>query len=423
MSGSFFCRISGIRRKLFEWTTGHHDYISGMLMSAQQIRRYALFWLALGAVLFVYFHSVEKVTSNDRLIRYIAVVILSFYAAAFAMRKKWIVATNLIILFILVLGVEIFCYFSLGRPGAKFKDFSVPALPDDHISRLVGSMPEPDSIYTECKVADGDTFFDVRYTMDSYRKRFTPGHDSSRSEYAAFFGCSIAFGFGVEDTATFPYYFQQLSQRCNAYNFATSSHGTNHVLAKLQNLPLKTQVREQKGMGVYVFFWDHVYRSLGTMARHTDWLHLAPNYELKDGRVVRNKLFKDGRPIRSALYEWLYQDNIVKKFELDFPLALGDSHLELVTEMIAESKRAYAQQFGNDEFIVLIYPNYIGFKPEDFATFKAKLKAKGIRFVDLSTWLNYGGEHTLKGDAHPSPATHKMIAGEFIRRLNAGELD
>lgn len=394
-----------------------------MVDRRQQFRRYGLLWLSLAAVVFVYFHSVEKVTSNDRLIRYIAVIVLTTYACSHAMRKKWTVIVNLCILFLLIMGLEVFCYFSLGRPGAKFKDFSVPPLAEDHISRTVGFMPEPDSVYSEYKLLEGDTLFHAHYTIDSWRKRVTPGYDSTRKEFAAFFGCSIAFGFGVDDTATFPYYVQSLSRRFNSYNFATSSHGTNHVLAKLQNLPLKAQVSENQGIGVYVFFWDHVYRSLGTMARHTDWLHLAPNFEMKDGRVVRNKLFKDGRPIRSAWYEWLYQDNIVKKFQLDFPLFLGDSHLELVTEMIAESKRAYAQQFGNDDYIVVIYPNYITFKPGDFERFKAKLKAKGIRYMDMSSWLNYGGEHTLLGDAHPRPSTHRLIAAEFLRRLDASQYE
>jgi hypothetical protein len=382
-----------------------------------------LLWLAIGAVVFVYFHSVEKVTSNDRSIRYVALLIIALYATAFAMRKKWTILVNVSILFILILGLEVFCFIRLGRPGAKFKDFSVPSLTEDHISRLVGDMPEPDSIYTECKVTNGDTLFTAHYTIDSWRKRMTPGHDSSKTAYAAFFGCSIAFGFGVDDTATFPYHVQQVSQRFNAYNFATSGHGTNHVLAKLQCLPLKEQVTEADGIGVYVFFWDHIYRSLATMARHTDWLHLAPNYEMEDGHVVRNKLFKDGRPIRSWWYEHLYQDNVVKHFKLDLPLTLSDRHLALVTEMIAEAKREYTRQFGNDRFITVIYPSYNEFEQRDFQSFLSLLKEKQIQTMDLSDLFVYGGDYTLLGDAHPNPRTHSLVASEFLRRLDANEFE
>jgi hypothetical protein len=393
------------------------------MQARAHIRKYGLLWLSVLAIVFVYFHSVEKVTSNDRLIRYVAVLVLAVYLAAAAVRKKWLILSNVLILFILLMGLEVTCFFLLGRPGAKFKDFSVPQLPDDHISRLVGSMPEPDSVYHEFKVDGGDTLFHSHYTIDQRRKRVTPDYDSSRSSYAAVFGCSIAFGFGVDDTCTFPYFLQQRSGRYNAYNFATSSQGTNHVLAKLQNLPLKEQVREENGVGVYVFFWDHIYRSLGTMARHTDWLHLAPNYEWKDGKVVRNKLFKDGRPLRSAMYEKLYQDNIVKYFDLDFPLALHDGHLEFMAEMVAESKRVYAQKFGNDRFVVLIYPNYVGFKQNDFDAFKAKLKARGVSVIDMSKWIEYSGQYTLNGDAHPNPRTHEMVAVEFLKRLESGQFD
>ena len=382
-----------------------------------------LLWLSIGAVVFVYFHSVEKVTSNDRSIRYAALLIIALYATAFAIRRKWTIIANVSILCILLWGLEVFCFISQGRPGAKFKDFSMPNLPTDHISRLVGDMPEPDSIYTENKIANGDTLFTARYTIDAWRTRVTPGHDASRTSYAAFFGCSIAFGFGVDDTATFPYYVQQRSNRFNAYNFATSGHGTNHVLAKLQNLPLKEQVLEPDGIGVYVFFWDHIYRSLATMARHTDWLHLAPNYEMQEGHVVRNKTFKDGRPIRSWWYEHLYQDNIVKHFKLDLPLTLSETHLNLVAEMIAESKREYTKKFGNDRFITIIYPSYNEFEREDFQSFLALLKAKHIQTMDLSDLVPYGGDHTLLGDAHPNPRTHALVATEFLRRLDANEFE
>jgi len=321
------------------------------------------------------------------------------------------------VLFLIVV-VEISCFFTAGMPTAYNKEFKMPGLGPEHISSGIGTMPRADSVYHKVLVKDNDTVFDVNYSVDSFHKRITPNHSSAKDKYALFFGCSIVYGTGVEDDETFPYQFQELSENTNSYNFSYEGHGTNHMLARLQYQDLSEQVRENDGEAFYVFFWDHIVRSIGSMDRYCDWLYNAPYYTMQDNRLVRKKMFKDGRRMISKSYELFHQTSIKKQFKVDFPVKLKFEHFDLVTQMILESKKEYAKQFGNDNFSVIFPPVYKEYSDEDFETFKSILEEKEINYYDLSTFIEYKPEYTLGGDPHPNPNTHKMTAEELLQRIN-----
>lgn len=350
-----------------------------------------------------------------RLWKYLSflVVLVSFYILF--LKGKRVIFANLTLVVLLVLLLEIILFFVLGMPSAFKKDFSIPNLPENHIARQVGMTYYADSVYHDIKLNGTDTVFDVHYSIDHLNKRITPGFDSTKKNYALFFGCSIGFGYGLEDDQTLAYQVQEQGESINSYNFAISGTGTNHMLAEIQYRDLSKQVAEKDGCGYYIFFWDHIYRAIGTMTRYTEWLHLAPYYKMQNGKLKREKLFKDGRPFVSDMYERLYQTNIVKYFELDLPLKLNDSHFDLVTEMVLETKREYEKQFGNDKFYLVIYPNYVAYTPEQMQIFKSYLKKKKIKFIDLSHKIVYQGKYTLPGDAHPNAGTNKLIAKYLLQ--------
>jgi hypothetical protein len=360
-----------------------------------------------------------------RLWKYVSYLVILITLYLLFLKGKRVILANLTLIVLLLMVVETTLFFVLGMPSAIRKNFGIPdKLPENGIFRQLGTCYYPDSVYHDVKViGNNDTVFDVHYSIDHMNKRITPGFDSSKTDYALFFGCSIGFGFGLEDNQTLPYYVQEQSPTTNSYNFCISSSGTNHMLAELQFRDLSKQVVEKDGSCYYVFFWDHIYRAIGTMSRYTEWLHLAPNYEMKDQKLVRNKSFKAGRPVSSFFYERLYQSNIVKYFKIDFPLKLNDSHFDLVTEMILQSKKEYKKQFGNDNFYLVLYPNYVGYPPEEMRIFKSYLTKKKIKFIDLSKVIVYKEKYTLGGDDHPNAETNKLMAKFLIQKKKEQHLN
>ncbi len=347
----------------------------------------------------------------------ISLLFLSLSFFLFAITYKKYIISNLFLLAFLVLGLELVCFVLLDSPEKYKRDFGVPNLPEDHIGSNIGTVPYADSVYHSVLIKENDTVYDVHFTIDNYCKRVTPDYDSNRTKYALFFGCSIAFGEGLEDNQTFPYDFQQQTNEYNSYNFGYSGYGANHMLARMEFQNLTDQVKEKDGAAFYVFFGDHVNRSIGSMNTFIGWLSNAPYYYLKDGKLVRDRMFKNGRYWVSKFYELVYQTSIVNYFKINFPLKLQHKHYELTAKIVQTSKEKYTQQFGNDNFYVIMYPSFEFLPQEDYDYFKSLLDKKGIKYFDLQKFINYGTEHTLGGDPHPNANTNKMIVEELIKRL------
>lgn len=352
-----------------------------------------------------------------RLFTYLSFLSAFLFIYILCVKNKRVLLANIILLFLLVITVEIACFFLLGMPSYFRPKFEKVDLPDDHIAKQIGVIPFADSVYHEVKMNGTDTVFDSRVSIDQFNKRVTPGHDSTKTDFALFFGCSICNGYGLNDDQTLAYYYQHSLKNVNAYNFGISGHGTNNVLARIENQDLTQQVSEKNGVGLYIFFWDHIYRAIGSMCRYTSWVHAEPYYTMENGKLIRKKDFKEGRKEISAWYEKLYQTNIAKYFELDLPLALNDSHYDLVSEMVLESKKKYKAQFGNDDFYIVIYPSYKEFTDEQMNRFKYFLKKKGIQIIDLSEFISYGSKYTFNGDPHPNAYANKLVAKELEKRI------
>ncbi len=385
------------------------------------VKNILVFFMLLISMVFFYLGYTTElpdvIAPSDTIFR-LSGFLLMFGAFFFAaVRSSRIVIANFILLGMLVIGLELFCFMMLGKPAITIKEFELPQADENHIASNVGSVPYADSIYHSIKMNGSDTVYDVKYSFDKYSKRITPDHDSLNQKHALFFGCSFAFGEGLQDNETFGYYFQLLSDSVNAYNFAYSGYGTNHMLARLEFQFLPEQVREKDGSAYYIFIWDHMYRAIGTMARYTDWLYNAPYYKLEDGKLVRKKMFKSGRVLISSVYEWLYQTSIVRYFKLDLPFTLSDRHYDLVTEMIKQSEATYARQFESNQFYVILYPSDAKATPDKYDRLKFFLDKKNIKYVDLTNFIKYGDEYTLNGDPHPKAGTNKLMVEETLKRL------
>lgn len=340
------------------------------------------------------------------------------------MQTNKVILGNIFLLVFLLLGLEVTCYFLLGMPVKEEKKFTVPDFSPSSIGYHLGYATMADTSLRQYKVVNNDTSFDIHITGDHYNKRITPGHDSLKKKFALFFGCSICYGYGVEDNQTMPYYFQQNSRDFNSYNFAFSGYGPNHMIARLEYQNLAEQVSEKDGIGLYVFFYGHIDRAIGRMNYYTSYGHLSPYYHLKNGKIVREKMFPDGRWFTSFLYEKMYQLNIIKYFKLDLPVKLTDRHYHLVVEMMKRAKELYEEQFGNKNFYVLIHPNWRDKDElEGIKKMKLHMEKEGIDYIDLSDYIIYSSDYSLPNDPHPKASTHELLAKELLRLLHVKNTD
>lgn len=379
--------------------------------------------LLAGSMLVITF--LVAISASDNTVRGVWVAflhlgMLMIMAAAFYhfYRKRRLLPANLTLLIFLVYAVEVFFFALSGMPALTLSGLPPPEGAPGSEERCLGYLPEADTTIHRVTIIEGDTVCDIHLTTDRFHKRVTPGWDAGKQKFALFFGCSIVFGEGVEDEESMPCYFQQLSGEYNAYNYGANGHATNHVLARFYCSGLREQVPENEGVGFYIFFWDHLWRAIGSMNRYMAWMSNAPYFRISHGELIHDGSFREGRALRSGIYRLLYHSATVKYFDTDIPLKLRKRHVELVARMVAESRNQFKKQFGTEQFYFVYYPEWGEPDKQLREHLNACLKRHGIQIIDLSAG-GYHQEMTLGWDPHPSPATHQRMAGDLLQHYCA----
>jgi hypothetical protein len=340
--------------------------------------------------------------------------------ALFFIKKKKLILSNITVLLTLVILAEFIFYFLTGMPKKTTKEFNASVFPYDHKGYPFGYVPPwGDSVLHKVQINNSDTIFDVHYSIDHQYRRITPNHDTTKQKYAVFFGCSVTFGWGLEDDQTLPFFFQEESNLYNSYNYAYSGWGMHNMLARLEQKDLSSEVPEKDGIGVYVFLWSHIRRAIGDMRIYTGWGHQMPYYTIENNELVNKGNFANDRFFTSKFYEILYRSNIINYFKITLPLKIKKKHYVLASEIIKKAKQEYIQQFGNDNFYVIIFPiDWKEFTNERKEEFLSYLIERDIDYFDYSDSVQLINEYIIAGDGHPNALTHQKISKLLISDLH-----
>lgn len=280
---------------------------------------------------------------------------------------------------------------------------------------VLGYKPYPDSTYWGTRVRGGtDTIYHVQYRTEAHSLRQTPVDTSGTApNYALFFGCSMTFGEGVEDTETIPATFSRQVPAYHAYNFAFSGYGPHQTLARLQRQSPRSYVPEGQGVAVYTYINDHVNRVIGTLTNFTYNGGNVPYYHHEGDSLRYGGLMRNARPLRSWLYGKLMQSNILKFFKIGYPFRLSDEDYALTADVLAESARAYRRQFGNDNFYVLLYPTTTSVEP-----MKSLLTQRGVKVLDYSKLFPATDpRYAIRFDEHPTPLANQVLVARLAKDL------
>lgn len=264
------------------------------------------------------------------------------------------------------------------------------------------------------KLINGDTVYNVLYSVDSFGRRFSVGQKTTdSSEFLAFFGCSLTFGEGLDDSQTLPSLVCNASENVAVYNYACEGYGTNQVLAQVSGRNLKEEIPEKKGIGIYVYFDGHIGRNTGCMSVYNLWGENMPYYFLEEGSLKRNGSFNTGRPFVSLIYKLLGKSSLLKLFHIDLPFGVRDKDILLTRKMILEIKNNFMDNFPSGEFITLIYPGS-GYCNKLLPL----LEKSGIRYLDYSGLFSRQAKgYFIPGDNHPSGKANQFLAEKIVTDL------
>lgn len=310
--------------------------------------------------------------------------------------------------------VEWICGRLMQGPPVLFIAPDYPAVADADL----GFRGKPSITRRVRKQINDAVVYDHAYSTDEKGWRVTPAPTQPASRFLAFFGCSFAFGEGVDDDQTLPAQTQFQMPGVRAYNFAYRSYGPQQTLALLQqDGVLRGILREPEGVGVYLFMDGHIQRAIGSMWVTAWWGKNMPYYHF-DGRgsLVRDGDFESGRPLRWRAHQLLAASNIVRYFGVDFPTRIDSSHRDVTAAILIEADRAFRSRFPGSPFVVALYP-----WSKEASEIGARLRAAHVKVLDYSHAFdeqNSPGEQlVIPWDGHPSALAHQRLASRLARDL------
>ena len=289
---------------------------------------------------------------------------------------------------------------------------------------------KPNAKARSVRLQKGVVRYDATYTSNQYGLRDTPAADPTKPT-VAFFGCSFAFGRGLNDHETLPNQFVlQSGRRFSALNFAMAGHAPNNALMMFEEEKERTSTAGTTvAAGVYVTMWDHPRRIVGGRF----WTKGYPRYVLRAGVPVREGVITRAFEYRPGIWgtreEVLY---ILRKFALLDVLidatikqdsflanllleARARRNIDLYAAVLKRASDIFEARY-HAPFVVV---GWLRDKPEDRAIYQALMRA-GLRVIDLSDLIS-GKEDalTIPNDGHPNAVANRLVAERLLTYFQA----
>ena len=269
--------------------------------------------------------------------------------------------------------------------------------------------------------------FNATYTIDSDGLRIAPPY--RRNDLigtAVFFGCSFAFGEGLQDNETLPYQIGTLSgEKYRTFNFAFEGYNPAQMLAELEHGVVQHVVGTTPQFAFYVAMPNHVWRVAGRVA----WAAHAPRYVLNtDGTVRQEGKFENREPLARRLGLGNRVDKQLRKSAVWRMVSMrdyriNDDDLRLYFAVVRRSQELITAQYPGIQFRVILWPNQeVAQERETYEKQKEGFHQMGIP-TDLVEEIlpGYATDRSpyILGptDHHPSALANRLLAQHVLGEI------
>ncbi|ADB40239.1 hypothetical protein Slin_4255 [Spirosoma linguale DSM 74] len=247
----------------------------------------------------------------------------------------------------------------------------------------------------------------VIYHIDSLDRRVTPFYSRQAvGKYALFLGCSFTYGESVADTSTLPYFFGK-ETGYRPYNYGVSGYSPAHMLALMQAVNMRSEVLEKDGVAFYTYIEDHLAR----VAPSTKWIYNSNGYwpNVDPGTMTVKGTYAERHPVSYSLIRGMYKSNIVNLFNINFPRRYTVTQYQRFVNIVKKTEEQYVQQFGNDNFYVVVFPAYP--MPPELRQLFEQNHIKVIDYSALCSWK------TAYDGMHPDEACYRHVASQLAKKF------
>lgn len=280
----------------------------------------------------------------------------------------------------------------------------------------LGYLPVPGSTRRVWKTFDGEKVYDVTYTFNDDGFRISPPVTRPTDRSALFFGCSMAFGEGVEDDETMPYQVGvRLGGEYAVHNFGVHGYGPQQMLAIIETGMVRAVAAARPRVAVYeALYPDHVHRVAGVRP----WLRTSPRYVIgDDGRAVHTGRFVDDGYSQLAFFvRRMLAKSALGRRAVGFDRPVGPDEDAVFVAVVVRSAELLREQYPGVAFHVLMWG-----APPPAVTDALERADIRLHFADpiLEAAGVPGNAVYIERDGHPSAAAHaalaEYVAEEIIR--------
>jgi hypothetical protein len=260
---------------------------------------------------------------------------------------------------------------------------------------------------------NGTVIYDVHYTIDKNLLRETNSCEACAT--VAFFGDSMTFGEGINDSDTLP---QTLANdfdgKLRVLNLGYSGYGPQQFLRELQTGRFDSVLGKNPKLFVFLTGNWMVERS----ACKSPWILYAPRYELENKQVVYKGACDTGPML--WLRQWLVHSALYREFIEPSERQVTKRDVDLNIGILKAAAALAKSKYGAE----MVFP-YIGADPMTIQIVR-ELQAAGADVVDvsLSELAPAGDRLNIPGDGHPTPLANRLRAAilkTYIERKFAGD--
>lgn len=308
-------------------------------------------------------------------------------------------------------SAEVFCF------GAGLWNLRVEARPTYYSRNAdLGHSARPNTVAEEKEFHLKNLLYDVVYRIGPDGLRHIPKAVQGGPSKIAFFGGSFAFGHGVNDNSTMPYYFLEAARGAyQGFNFGFQGYGANQMLREIETGQM-SRIMGRPDLVVYEGIADDVRRVCGKVY----WEPFGPKYVFTDDGAVRYAGAFHGRA-----YETVTRP--LRKLCL---YRLAESHLggtvhpddvSLYVAVLSRARRQLEQRYGA-RLVIVFWDNTRFAKEVMRRLIEQKFALIGISGIipDLNqNWPKY----EISGfDRHPNALANRLI-GQFLAHRLALQKD
>jgi hypothetical protein len=272
---------------------------------------------------------------------------------------------------------------------------------------LLGTGPGAGVFFSKKIDAEsGGIIYDVKYTIDDPMLRRTRSSESGPT--IAFFGDSVTFGEGVNDDATMPQAFADLTDHAfKVLNFGSSGYGPQQYLRSLDSGIFDRLLNQDLRLIIYTTAPWHAER----IACKPAYTLPGPRYELVNGKAIFKGACASGLNLKLRL--WLSNTAIYRTFIERAANRVTHEDIELYIAAVLDAI-AIGQEKYHAPTLLLFLPfeqNYLAHTGFTNAEIISRFQARGVKMLDVAL-LNWKDQASLriKGDGHPTPLAHRARA-------------